>query len=75
MYMSFSVLYAGTGTSEMSFVHLQEPKLCIIEGLLEWKESKDDTLYEAREVPNGVPIFSRIPIEDLRHFGRYFCTQ
>ena len=74
MYMSFSVLYAGVVTVEMSFVHLQEPKLCIIEGLLEWKESKDDTLYEAGEVPDEVPIFCRITMENIGYFSRYFGT-
>ena len=54
---------------------LQDPKFCIIIRLLERKESKDDTLYEAGEAPNEIAILCRVTMEQIGHFARYFGTQ
>ena len=75
MDVGFSEINAGVGPREVLLVFLQDPKFCIIIRLLERKESKDDTLYEAGEVPKKIAILYRVPMEHIGHFSKYVCTQ
>ena len=73
--VGFGEINVGVWPSEVLLVILQDPKFCIIIRLLERKESKDDTLYEAGEVPNEIAILYRVTMEQIGHFARYFGTQ